>query len=79
MAKSSGRIFEGSLVGEGLKFAVVVSRFNDFITKKLLEGALDAFVRHGADPATIDVSAWRRDPGTLVVPRAGEMLYRIRK
>ncbi|GAE04618.1 6,7-dimethyl-8-ribityllumazine synthase [Paenibacillus sp. JCM 10914] len=41
-------IFEGKLVSEGLKYGIVVGRFNEFITSKLLSGALDALKRHGA-------------------------------
>ena len=41
------RLFEGVLLGKGLKFGIVVSRFNEFITKKLLDGAQDALLRHG--------------------------------
>ena len=57
--------FEGKLLGEGLKFGIVVSRFNEFITKKLLEGALDALGRHGVKDEDIAV-AWV--PGTFEVP-----------
>jgi len=42
------RTIEGKLIGEGLKFAIVVSRFNSFITERLLEGALDCLRRQGA-------------------------------
>jgi len=59
------RTFEGKLTAEGLRFGIVVSRFNEFITGKLLAGALDALVRHGANDAEIDV-AWV--PGTFEVP-----------
>lgn len=41
------KYLEGHLVSEGLKYGVVVGRFNEFITSKLLSGALDAFKRHG--------------------------------
>jgi 6,7-dimethyl-8-ribityllumazine synthase len=59
------RTFEGKLTAEGLRFGIVVSRFNEFITGKLLEGTLDALVRHGADEANINV-AWV--PGTFEIP-----------
>ncbi|ARK20740.1 6,7-dimethyl-8-ribityllumazine synthase [Sporosarcina sp. P26b] len=52
-----GNIFEGHLVGTGLKVGIVVGRFNEFITGKLLSGAQDAFKRHGVDEADVDV-AW---------------------
>jgi 6,7-dimethyl-8-ribityllumazine synthase len=53
-----GQVYEGGLtVAPGTRFAVVVARFNDFFTRPLLEGALAAFRRHGADEALVDV-AW---------------------
>jgi 6,7-dimethyl-8-ribityllumazine synthase len=61
MAKS----YEGTLIGEGLKFGVVVSRFNEIITNRLLGGAKDAFLRHGVDENNIDV-AWV--PGCMEIP-----------
>ncbi|WP_303969466.1 6,7-dimethyl-8-ribityllumazine synthase [Sporosarcina ureae] len=52
-----GNLFEGHLVGTELKVGIVVGRFNEFITGKLLSGAQDAFKRHGVDEADVDV-AW---------------------
>ncbi len=52
-----GRTFEGKLTGEGLRFGIVVSRWNEFITARLLDGAMDALVRHGVAEADIDI-AW---------------------
>ncbi|KJR41263.1 6,7-dimethyl-8-ribityllumazine synthase, partial [Candidatus Magnetoovum chiemensis] len=49
------KILEGSLNAENLTFCIIVSRFNDFITSRLLEGAIDALVRHGADSDSITV------------------------
>jgi 6,7-dimethyl-8-ribityllumazine synthase len=60
-----GATFEGKLQAAGLKFAIVISRFNDFITRRLLDGALDALGRHGADPDDIDL-AWV--PGSFELP-----------
>lgn len=57
--------YEGKLLGEGLKFAIVVARFNDFITNRLLEGAQDALIRHGVKDEDIDV-AWT--PGSFEIP-----------
>ncbi|GMR05146.1 MAG: 6,7-dimethyl-8-ribityllumazine synthase [Thermodesulfobacteriota bacterium] len=65
------RIFEGNLSAEGLKFAVVVSRFNDFIGAKLLEGALDTLVRSGAGDKDIDVV---KVPGAFEMPVAAKRL-----
>ncbi|MBE3573209.1 MAG: 6,7-dimethyl-8-ribityllumazine synthase [Moorella humiferrea] len=64
-------ILTGQLQAQGLKFGIVVSRFNEFITTKLLDGALDALLRHGADPAAIDV-AWV--PGAFEIPLAAQKM-----
>ena len=48
-------VYEGHLLGEGLTFGIVVSRFNSFVTEKLLAGALDALKRHGVALDTVDV------------------------
>jgi len=53
------------LLGQGLKFGLVISRFNEFITKRLLDGAKDALLRHGVDDKDIDV-AWV--PGAFEMP-----------
>lgn len=60
-----GKSYEGSLLGKGLKFGLVVSRFNEFFTRKLLEGAQDALLRHGVNEADIEV-AWT--PGSFEIP-----------
>lgn len=59
------KIHEANLIAEGKKFALVVSRFNDFITEKLLSGALDALVRSGADADDIEVV---KVPGAFEIP-----------
>ncbi|MBT1279411.1 6,7-dimethyl-8-ribityllumazine synthase [Thermoanaerobacter sp. CM-CNRG TB177] len=59
------KIYEGKLIAEGKKFGIVVSRFNEFITNKLLEGALDALKRHGALNENIEI-AWV--PGAFEIP-----------
>ncbi len=59
------KTYEGKLTADGLKFAILVSRFNDFITGKLLEGALDALKRHGAKEAGISIY---RVPGSFELP-----------
>ena len=63
--------YEGIIIGKGLKFAVVVSRFNNLITMKLLEGAKDALLRHGVNEDDIDV-AWT--PGCLEIPLISKKL-----
>ncbi len=65
------RNLEGHLSAHGFSFAVVLSRFNEFITAKLLDGALDALLRHGADPDKIDVV---KVPGALEIPATAERL-----
>lgn len=64
-------IFEGNLVSEGLKYGIVVGRFNEFITSKLLSGALDALKRHGVKEEEISV-AWV--PGAFEIPLAAQKL-----
>ncbi len=59
------RVLEAKLLAEGKKFALVVSRFNDFITEKLVSGALDALVRSGARDEDIDLV---RVPGAFEIP-----------
>ncbi|GIP15190.1 6,7-dimethyl-8-ribityllumazine synthase [Paenibacillus montaniterrae] len=58
-------VYEGNLISQGLKYGVVVGRFNEFISSKLLSGALDAFKRHGAEDADVEV-AWV--PGAFEIP-----------
>ncbi len=63
--------YEGNLVATGLRFGIVVSRWNAFITERLLDGALDTLRRHGADLDTVDVV---RVPGTFEVPLAARRM-----
>lgn len=62
--------YEGKLDAKGLKFAVVVSRFNDFITDRLLGGAIDVLLRHNASGDSIDV---------IKVPGSYELLFAVKK
>jgi len=59
------KVIQGELQAKGLKFAIIVSRFNDFITGKLLEGAVDGLLRHGAKEEDIDVI---KVPGAFEIP-----------
>ncbi|MCX5748714.1 MAG: 6,7-dimethyl-8-ribityllumazine synthase [Candidatus Saganbacteria bacterium] len=59
------KVKEGALEAKGLKFSIIVSRFNEFISKGLLEGALDCLKRHGATEASIEV-VWV--PGAFEMP-----------
>ena len=65
------KIIEGELQAKGLKFGIIVSRFNDFITSKLMEGALDALRRHGADEKDIEVV---KVPGSFEIPLVARKL-----
>lgn len=67
---------EGMLQGKGLKFGVVVSRFNEFFTVKLLEGAMDALVRHGVEEDDIEI-AWT--PGSFEIPLVAQKLAKSKK
>jgi len=71
-----GKRFEGKLIGEELKFGLVVSRFNEFFTHKLLEGAQDALLRHGVKEEDIEV-AWT--PGSFEIPLIAQKLARSKK
>ncbi len=71
-----GKLFEGMLLGEGLKIGVVASRFNEFITRKLLDGAQDALLRHGVAADKIDV-AWV--PGAFEIPLVAQKLAQTKK
>lgn len=70
------QVFEGTLNGDGLKFAIVAARFNSFITEKLLEGAKDALRRHGTNLDDVDV-AWV--PGAFELAIAARRLARSGK
>ncbi|MBW1701101.1 MAG: 6,7-dimethyl-8-ribityllumazine synthase [Deltaproteobacteria bacterium] len=65
------RIVEGRLSAEGFRFAIVVSRFNDFISSRLVEGAMDALKRHGADEEQISVV---KVPGAFEIPLVAKKL-----
>jgi 6,7-dimethyl-8-ribityllumazine synthase len=65
------KTFEGNLIGKGLKFGLVVSRFNEFFSQKLLDGARDALSRHGVEEAGIEV-AWT--PGSFEMPLIAQKL-----
>jgi len=71
-----GKRFEGMLLGKGLKFGLVLSRFNEFITKKLLEGAQDALLRHGVNEEDIE-TAWV--PGSFEIPLVAKKLAETKR
>ncbi len=70
------RIYEGQLSGTGLKFTIIVSRFNDFISSRLLEGALDALKRN--DVAAGDISIIKV-PGSFEIPLAAQKAIQLLK
>ena len=65
------KIVEGKISAEGFRFAIIVSRFNDFISSRLTEGALDALKRHGADEEQI---ALVKVPGAFEIPLSAKRL-----
>ena len=76
MSEDTIKIIEGELTGKGLKFGIVVSRFNEFISKKLLEGALDCLVRHETKKEDIEI-AWV--PGSFEIPVVAQKLAASKK
>ena len=70
------KIYEGQLIADKYRFGIVVSRFNEFISNKLLGGALDALQRHGAPSENIEV-AWT--PGAFEVPLIAQKMARTKK
>ena len=65
------KTIEGQLIAKGKKFGIVASRFNDFITKQLIEGCIDTFVRHGVDKDKIELVLV---PGGFEIPLAAKRL-----
>ena len=74
--KSAGTVFEGSLEARGLKFGIVCARFFDFFVSKLLDGAMDAIVRHGGDANDVSVAYV---PGSYEIPFAIKKMLRTEK
>ncbi|KJS15609.1 MAG: 6,7-dimethyl-8-ribityllumazine synthase [Peptococcaceae bacterium BRH_c4b] len=70
------KVFEGHLVGQGLRFGLVVGRFNEFITNKLLSGALDALKRHGVDDQDVEI-AWV--PGAFEIPMVARRMISLQR
>ena len=64
-------VYEGSLVATGMRFAIVAGRFNEFITSKLVDGAVDGLKRHGAEDDAIDI-VWV--PGAFEIPLVADQL-----
>ena len=70
------KTIEGKLTAQGLKFGIVVSRFNEFINAKLLGGAMDALIRHGAADDDIEV-VWV--PGAYEIPLIAQKMTNSKK
>ena len=65
------RVLEGQLSAEGFRFGIIVSRFNDFISSRLVEGAMDALLRHGATEEQVSVI---KVPGAFEIPLTAKKL-----
>lgn len=72
----SVKMNEGNLIATGLKFGIITGRFNEFISSKLLGGAIDGLVRHGADESDIEV-AWV--PGAFEIPLLAQKMANSKK
>ena len=70
------KIIQGDLSGKGLKIGIVAARFNDFITSRLVDGALDGLQRHGVAENDIDIV---KVPGSYEIPLAAQILAQSRK
>jgi 6,7-dimethyl-8-ribityllumazine synthase len=70
------KVYQGALLAQGLKFALVVSRFNEFISSRLLDGAQDALLRHGAKEEDIEI-AWT--PGSFEIPLIAQKMAESKK
>jgi len=68
--------YEGMLLGKGLKFGLVISRFNEFFSQKMLEGARDALLRHGVNEDDIE-QAWT--PGSFEIPLIAQKMAQTKK
>ena len=70
------KVIQGDLTAKGLKFGIVAARFNDFITARLLDGAMDALTRHGAAEGDIEVI---KVPGSFEIPLVARSLAQSKK
>ncbi|HNU74626.1 MAG: 6,7-dimethyl-8-ribityllumazine synthase [Deltaproteobacteria bacterium ADurb.BinA179] len=69
-------VVEGKLIGKGKKVSIVASRFNDFITARLIEGAMDALKRHGVDEKDVTIY---RVPGAFEIPPVAKRIAQTKK
>jgi 6,7-dimethyl-8-ribityllumazine synthase len=70
------RIIQGDLSGKGFKFGIVAARFNDFITGRLVDGALDGLQRHGVADSDVEIL---KVPGAYEIPLAAKVLAQSKK
>jgi len=70
------KVYEGKLIAEGLKFGIIVARFNEFIGGKLLSGALDGLKRHGVEEDSVEI-AWV--PGAFEIPLIAQKMAKSGK
>lgn len=70
------KTYEGKLVADGLKFAIITGRFNEFIGSKLLGGAIDGLIRHGASEEDIEIT-WV--PGAFEIPLAAQKMALLKR
>lgn len=70
------KTYEGNLIAKGLKFGIIVGRFNEFISSKLLGGAIDALLRHGGDESDVE-TAWA--PGAFEIPLVAQRMAASQK
>lgn len=70
------KTYEGNIIANGLKFGIVVGRFNEFISSKLLGGAIDALIRHGSEEENIEI-AWV--PGAFEIPLIAKKMASSKK
>lgn len=70
------KIIQADLNAKGLKFGIIASRFNDFITARLLDGAIDGLMRHGASDADIEIV---KVPGSFEIPLVAQRMARTKK
>lgn len=70
------KTIEGNLIAKGKSFGIVASRFNDFITRQLIDGCVDTLVRHGVDKGEIEVALV---PGAFEIPLAAQKLAKSKR
>jgi len=71
-----GKMFEGNLSAAGKRFAIIVSRFNELVSERLMEGAMDKLIRSGVKKDDIDVA---RVPGSFEIPLVAKVLAKTKK